>query len=526
MAKLISSNCIPQEADVFEKLSQPQSEELFALLSNAGYSQPTLLQSKVVPAVLSGRDLLVETLYADGRTAACLLPLLLSHDAESTRCRALIITPSSDLVKKTALQYRRFVRGNRTAPSVTTLGWDSSIKREAKLLAGDPGIIVGTSSRIIDHLRRNSMDSRELQRIIINLETPVDKHTFLQDVLFILSKVPKKSQIVIFTPTLQDTNSLESRLRHPLTISSEDWDRDNKIQSVYEAADAVHKAELLLSLFLSRRITQGGIFCRTMAVLKTLEKKLTKEGIRSHIISTRTSSRKKEEIFKLFREGSMPCILTISISVLTEIEGIGCAVFFNLPSPPEAYTDISSVLIQDSNAKIITFVTKEESAILQFLQEKNKMKKENFPDNLEVIRGKVEGILQSIRSEEKPDELNQYRKLIKKMVPFSMRSYLSAYLIKEALGNTVRGDKPFRTIFVSIGRNRRVFPKDLSKLFTQVPGITTEEVGSIKVLDNYSFIDIPAHIAQAAIDKLDGSDFHGRKITVNFARKKEEKVLR
>ena len=154
------------------------------------------------------------------------------------------------------------------------------------------------------------------------------------------------------------------------------------------------------------------------------------------------------------------------------------------------------------------------------------MKKENFPDDLEVFRGKVEGILHSIRSQEDPEELNRYRKMIKKMVPFGMRGYLSAYLIKESLGNTVRGDKPFRTVFVSIGRNRRVFPKDLSRLFTQTLGIDMGEVGSIKVLDNYSFIDIPAHLAQSAIDKLDGSDFHGRKITVNFARKKEEKVLR
>ena len=526
MSKLISSNCIPQEADVFDKLSQPQSEELFALLSNAGYSRPTLLQAKVVPAVLGGRDLLVETLYADGRTAAYLLPLLVSHGLESTGSQALIITPSPDLVKKTSLQYRRFTRGGSSVPPITTLGWDSPIKREAKRLAGTSGIIVGTSARIIDHLRRNSLNTREMQRVVISLENPVNKEDFMQDVLFILSKVPKKSQIIVFTPSLKETGVLENRLRHPLIISSEDWDQDNRIQSVYEAADAVHKAELLLSLFLSRRITRGGIFCRTMAALKTLEKKLSKEGIRSRIISTRTSPRKKEEIFQLFKDGSIPCILTVSISVLTEIEEIGCAVFFNLPSPPEAYTDITSVLIQDLNAKIVTFVTKEESATLQFLQEKNKMKKENFPDDLEVFRGKVEGILQSIRSQEDPEELNRYRKMIKKMVPFGMRGYLSAYLIKESLGNTVRGDKPFRTVFVSIGRNRRVFPKDLSRLFTQTLGIDMGEVGSIKVLDNYSFIDIPAHLAQSAIDKLDGSDFHGRKITVNFARKKEEKVLR
>ena len=134
--------------------------------------------------------------------------------------------------------------------------------------------------------------------------------------------------------------------------------------------------------------------------------------------------------------------------------------------------------------------------------------------------------MERIRTEEHPDLLNQYRKLIRKSVPFHLRGYFSAYLFKEALGNAVRGDDPFKTIFISIGRNRRVFPRDLSRLFTQTLDIAPGDVGSIKVLDNYSFVDIPSSLAQNAIDVLDGSEFHGRKITVNFARKKEENILR
>ena len=511
---------------MFHKLSQSHSDQLLSIVQNAGYLQPTLLQQRVVPAILSGRDLFVETLYAEGRTAAFLLPLYLNPPSDSPNPFALIITAVADQVKSCAHQFRRFASGSDLNYRFTTLGWDSPIKREAKLLSSGSDIIVGTSNRIIDHLRRNSLSLQNLQTVVVNLENPETAEGFDRDVMFILSKIPKKSQIVLFTPTFREARNLEKELRRPLVIRSEDWDKENRIQSVYQAGDAVHKSELLLSLFLSGRIDRGVIYCRTMAVLKTLEKKLAREGIHSRLISTRTSISQKKEILRQFDAGSVGLILTVQSSLLPEVETMRYAVFFNLPASETEYTDITGVLAEHSQAKIITFVTSEESEKLQLLQENNKMKKENFPDNDAVIRGKVESIVERIRSEENPEVLNHYKKLIKKNVPFSLRGYFSAFLFKEALGNTVRGDDPFKTMFISIGRNRRVFPRDLSRLFTQTLNIGPGDVGSIKVLDNYSFIDIPASLAQNAIDVLDGSDFHGRKITVNFARKKEENILR
>jgi ATP-dependent RNA helicase DeaD len=511
---------------VFDNLSQPQSEQLLTILHNAGYAQPTLLQEKVVPQIFSGRDMLVETLYAEGRTAAFLLPLCLSAPSDSIHPQALIIAVGAGLVHKTALQFRRIAKANKLPHRLITLGWESPIKREVKLIANGSDIIVGTSERIIDHLRRSSIAFHALRTVIVNLEELGNVEGFHRDVMFILSKIPKRSQVVVFTPSLRETVPLEQELRRPLVVRSEDWDQDNRIQSVYEAADPVHKAELLLSLFLSGRITKAVIFCRTMAALKILEKKLAAEGISRRIISTRTSARQSEEIIRRFTAGEFPCILTVKSSLLSDVDSMTHAVFFNLPVSPEDYGEIGQELTLRSKAKVITFVTKEESETLQDLQEKNKMKKENLPDNDEVIRGKVKSIVNRIRHDEDAAELNHYRKLIRKNVPFTLRGYFSALLFKEALGNTVRVNDPFKTIFVSIGRNRRVFPRDLSKLFTQTLDIPPADVGSIKVLDNYSFIDIPASHAQAALDQLDGTEFHGRKITVNFARKKEEKILR
>jgi len=80
-----------------------------------------------------------------------------------------------------------------------------------------------------------------------------------------------------------------------------------------------------------------------------------------------------------------------------------------------------------------------------------------------------------------------------------------------------------QTIFVSIGKNRKVFPRDLVRLFKNNLEIDQNAIGNIKVLDNYSFVDIPQKVAKKAIDKMDGMEFRGRNVTVNFAKKKDKK---
>jgi RNA recognition motif-containing protein len=173
-------------------------------------------------------------------------------------------------------------------------------------------------------------------------------------------------------------------------------------------------------------------------------------------------------------------------------------------------------------------VTEEKADSFTLLQEKIAMKttNEQIPENEEVLKGKLKSIVKQIKEDEDPDLLNTYKKLIKKTVPITLRAYLAAYLFKKA----VEGESPeplaggdMQTIFVSIGKNKKVFPRDLSRLFRKSLDLQPRDIGNIKVLDNYSFVDIPQSQAQRAIEIMDGIEFRGKNITVNFARKKEKK---
>ncbi len=204
------------------------------------------------------------------------------------------------------------------------------------------------------------------------------------------------------------------------------------------------------------------------------------------------------------------------------------------------------------------------------------MSKKDFSINAEALAAYLQEIVSRVESEEDPDEMNELKKIFKQNVPFGRRSYVAAYLAKQVSSNTrgfqrrersprysryernssahasdfaERSERPSRsaenhsvesmgvkppvaraviapefakTVFISIGRNRRVYARDLIALISQGAGVERERIGDIKVYDNYSFITLFAEDADKVIELLNGYEYRGRKLTVSYSRKKDD----
>ncbi len=195
----------------------------------------------------------------------------------------------------------------------------------------------------------------------------------------------------------------------------------------------------------------------------------------------------------------------------------------------------------------------------------------DFEINESKIADFLENAAQKVKTTEDVDVLTELTKLFKKNVPLTLRKYVIAYMLKETVkhyhsfGNkndrrndrNNRSEKPARnqkvsareevkaevktteeerprhervvidpekavSIFVGIGKNRRVYPRDLVGILIAVGGLDRERIGDIKVLANYSFVQLYAEDAQMAIDKLNGYEYRGRKLAVSYSRQKTE----
>ncbi|MFP3041121.1 DbpA RNA binding domain-containing protein [Treponema primitia] len=189
--------------------------------------------------------------------------------------------------------------------------------------------------------------------------------------------------------------------------------------------------------------------------------------------------------------------------------------------------------------------------------------------NDERVKNRLDEILKNIQTEADPQLLNQYRSLIRKKVSFFQRSYLAAYLLMlqdqtgggrsrdtqrssprrsgggesspRAKPNNTRSNEPSEVteqnrqplplalpedestrLFISVGRNRRVFPREILGLIGTKTSVSKDDIGIINILNNYSFVQVRSSAAEEIIEALNGVNFRGRTLAVNYARSRKE----
>ncbi|MGP1415493.1 MAG: DbpA RNA binding domain-containing protein [Treponema sp.] len=157
--------------------------------------------------------------------------------------------------------------------------------------------------------------------------------------------------------------------------------------------------------------------------------------------------------------------------------------------------------------------------------------------------------LESVKVADDPKELDRYRKLFRKSVPFTMRSYVASYLAKQLILNgkptsntrssnkegyssfhqskpkIILGKDEAKVLFFSIGRKRGVSPKDIITLIMQNTSIPREHIGEIKLLDNYCFVQIMKENAESVIAGLNNSRYRGKPLSVSYATNREDDIL-
>ncbi len=501
---------------------QHPTEQVESLLASAGFRELTPLQEEYIPAALQGKDLIVESIPGEGKTIAQLLPFLLTPKPRKRGISVLILVESAELAGKYGVEFNRLSGPKTKGKCAAVLGREALAKSELRLLSKHPGLIVGTTERIIDHLRRNNLELNREISVIINIPQNSEHLEFDRDVEFIMTKMPEKVQSIVFSASVDQVDNLSYLLKRPTILSLAERRARIPMLHVYESSSRNPAAVL--------RLIYGLDFHNTLLLVPSASEavKLTEEFNRDGLPACTVSpDEQKEDRPDIGAEAFFRC----SIASFDDAAGIPLSydsiLFSGVPSRLSLFEEIGWAVSGHSPAPYFAVLTVPgESEYLSTLQEKKQMKMKNEvpPTKEEILKGKLKNLIKQIKEEADPEELNQYRKIIRRNVPLHLRSYLAAYLLKQTNGGSLSGkagSSQMQTIFVSIGKNRKVFPRDLARLFNKALDIDPKEIGTIKVLDNYSFIDVPQDAAPKAIEKLDGVEFRGRNITVNFARKKK-----
>jgi hypothetical protein len=440
----------------------------------------------------------------------------------------------------------------------TCLSETQSPRADLSALSDKSRVLATTPQRAIDHIRRDNIFLSSTTTVVLAYsfiqeaeeteeQMKVREFAFLDDCRFVFTKLNPTVQIELFTDTLSHlARTPEELVEHPVTVLQSEWELPAHLLECY-TIPRLATARILDTLY-ALQGQQYLVIHRTEVLWKTLDKRLRASIPPIPAIGIgfdRLSSLKESDAIQV---GTLVAIGLNSGELLSVIRHVG---------------EWKNVL-----PRFVCIATAEEAKEITTSKETPLMNNETkpIPENNEVLAGKIQMLVAKLNIDSNPEELETLKKIIKKNVPFFRRGYFTAYILRELLGGPEKrtagkpravaaqatekpapaakksaakaprearepreprekeqNDAPIpegaRTLYLNIGKMRRLYAKELSQILQDQLAISREDIFSIRVHDKYSFITLSQEHADKAIEKMNGMDIRGRIAAISYSNK-------
>jgi ATP-dependent RNA helicase RhlE len=316
-------------------LSAPIMEGVKAM----GYIEPTPIQLRAIPLVMSERDVIGSAQTGTGKTAAFALPilsLLAQHEATS---RALVLEPTRELAAQVETAIHDFARFTnlRTAVLYGGVGYGKQLD---DLRAG-ADIIVATPGRLLDHMERGACRLDHIKFLVLDEADRMLDMGFLPDVKRIVQKIPRNRHTSLFSATIpaEIATLIQWAMRNPETveIGARRTPAETVEHAIYPVAET-QKTALLLQLLERSKYESVIVFCRTKHRADQIAHLLKKNNHAVAVLHSNRTQREREEALRGFRQGRYEALVATDIASRgLDIADVSHVVNYDVPQHPEDY---------------------------------------------------------------------------------------------------------------------------------------------------------------------------------------------
>ncbi|SDK73778.1 DEAD/DEAH box helicase [Natronincola ferrireducens] len=351
--------------------------KLVGILNENGIVEPTSIQLQTIPLLLEGRDVIAQAQTGTGKTLAFVLPIMERIDTTKDFVQALIITPTREL----ALQITQEAKKLAPAKDMNILAayGGQDVEKQIHKLKGDIHMVIGTPGRLLDHLRRGTIDFRQLKILVLDEADQMLHMGFLQEVKEIIEQTSKERQTMCFSATIpEEIQSIAAKhMKKParIRVHSKNITLDEIKQIVIETTDR-GKQEALLQAINEYNPFIAMIFCRTKRRAKALNEALQSGGYNSDELHGDLSQAKRERVIKALREAKIQFLVATDVAARgLDIEGITHVFNYDIPQDSESYIHrIGRTGRAGETGMAVTFATPKDQNALNIIEKQIKMK--------------------------------------------------------------------------------------------------------------------------------------------------------
>ena len=342
------------------------SAPILKAITDLGYTQPTPIQEKAIPVILSGKNLIAAAQTGTGKTASFVLPILqrlnTDHKLRGKRVRALILVPTRELalqVEKSISAYGQHLE----LISMAMYGGVDSSEQTQRLIWG-VDILVATPGRLLDLAHQRALHFDELEILVLDEADRMLDMGFIGDINKIIERLPEQRQNLLFSATISnEVRALAKRsIYKPVEISiKQNTASTPKIDQWLVTVDKGNKSALLSHLIKEQEWEQALIFIETKQGAAKLVSQLEKRGIPVDSIHGDRTQAVRERILADFKSGQIQFLVATGVAARgLDIQNLSRVVNYDVPDQVEDYIHrIGRTGRAGATGEAISFVAKD-----------------------------------------------------------------------------------------------------------------------------------------------------------------------
>jgi ATP-dependent RNA helicase DeaD len=551
----------------FEELGL--QEKLLKAVGELGFTQPTPIQEKAIPVLLSGtKDLIGLAQTGTGKTAAFGLPLLQLLEPGKKFPQALIICPTRELCMQIVNEVELFKKYT-TGLNVVAVYGGASISMQIRDIRRGVQVVVATPGRLIDLIERKAINLEEIKYVVLDEADEMLNMGFQEDIEFILQNTPQRDSTWLFSATMppEIRNVSKRYMQDPVEITVGKKNTANKnIDHQFVVTSAQHRYETLKRLIDFNPGMYGIIFTRTKADAQEIAEKLTREGYDIDALHGDLTQQQRNKVMDEFREKTLQLLIATDVAARgIDVQGITHVINYELPDDVEVYTHRSGRTGRAGKTGVCMSIvhTRETGRIRQIERMVQvPFHKLEIPSGKDVCRKQffyfMDKLLQADIShgdyetyipmlEEKFADVSK-EEVLKRVAALEFDRFLKYYENAEDLNARDRdrrsddrgrqsegrgdrgGDKRretrgreyggggnFTRLFVNLGTKDGFYKASFLQFILDMSDLSKEVLGRIDMKEMNSWIEIDKTAANKMMGAIDGKKYKGRRIRMNEA---------
>ena len=553
------------------------NSKLLKTVVELGYESPSPIQSASIPPLLEGRDILGQAQTGSGKTAAFALPLLSNLNLKQRSPQILVLAPTRELAIQVSEAFQKYA-GKLNGFHVVPIYGGQDYRVQFRALDRGVHVVVGTPGRVMDHMRKGSINLDNLQCLVLDEADEMLRMGFIDDVEWVLEQIPTEHQTALFSATMpkQIAKIAKQYLNDPALIKIQDKSATvDTVRQRYWMVSGMHKLDALTRI-LEVEDTDGIlVFARTKIMTTQLADRLEARGFAAQALNGDMPQNLREVTVNKLKEGKLDILIATDVAARgLDVPRISHVINYDVPYDTETYVHrIGRTARAGREGDAILFISPREKRMLHSIEKatRQKIERMDLPSHSMVNEVRVEKFKQKITDTLANGDDNAFFAEI--VESYSIEHDVPPVEIAVALANMAQGESPLildknqarlefnesggdrdrgrrrdrkdrgdrgdrrerrdkkdrkkksdpvtqgmERFHISVGKAHGVKPASIVQAISDVAGLSDKDIGRIELHDQFSFIELPFGMPKEVFNDLKKTKVSGEKLAISIVK--------